>query len=136
MSERMSERTSKRMSKRMSKRRYCSYPADQGGHFDSFHIDESSDHSGYKFLSAVVFLSHPNAYGGGEFELQRGVEPCAVVESHRPAAFSAILFCAKTAIHRVVRVTRGVRRTLVFWVCDRDVSLQYEDCTDIRALVS
>jgi hypothetical protein len=30
---------------------------------------------------------------------------------------------------------RGVTRTLVFWVCNRDVSLQYEDC-DIQALLS
>jgi hypothetical protein len=111
---------------------FCSYPADQGGHFENFHIDESSDRAGYKALSCVLFLSEPESYDGGEFQVQCG----DVVESHRPAAFSAILFCAKSVMHRVMRVTRGVRRTLVFWVCDRDVSLQYEDCTDIRALVS
>ena len=94
---------------------FCSYPADdQGGHFENFHNDESSDRSGYKDSAQLRALPlRAGVLRCGEFQV-------GAVRPHRPAVWSAILFFAKSVTHRVVRVVRGVGRTLVFRVRDRD----------------
>jgi hypothetical protein len=34
-------------------------------------------------------------------------------------------------VHRVRPVTAGIRRSLVFWTCERDATMTYEDCHTI-----
>jgi hypothetical protein len=116
---------------------YCKYP--MGGHFNKWHCDESSDRSGYKVLGMVLFVSDLADFDGGEFQMRTSsnVESSSeVIESHRPRANTALIFGAKSLMHRVLPVTRGVRRTLVLWTCERDVTLQYEDCIDLSQLPS
>ena len=88
---------------------------DGGDHFEHFHVDEVECETAYKSLSLVLFLSRPDEYGGGEFELRRGEG--GQVTALRPDANSAAVFCAREVFHRVRRVTRGARRTLVLWAC-------------------
>jgi hypothetical protein len=118
---------------------YCRYPV--GGHFNTWHCDESSDRSGYKDLGFILFVSDPSEYDGGEFQTMkssnRATESSSeVAESHRPSANTVLVFCAKSLMHRVMPVTRGVRRTFVLWTSARDVSLQYEDCIDLSQVVA
>ncbi|EOD22697.1 hypothetical protein EMIHUDRAFT_194998 [Emiliania huxleyi CCMP1516] len=87
----------------------------RGDHFEHFHVDEVECETAYKSLSLVLFLSRPDEYGGGEFELRRGEG--GQVTALRPDANSAAVFCAREVFHRVRRVTRGARRTLVLWAC-------------------
>ena len=96
---------------------------DVGDHFEQFHLDEVPCATAYKSLSMVVFLSAPDEYGGGEFELTCGADEGneeqqgAAATTLRPRANSAAVFCARSTLHRVRRVTCGTRRTLVLWAC-------------------
>ena len=105
----------------------------------------------YKLVSFAIMLSSPSDYEGGEFELldfgwgegggrknsgsqqlqqpqqQSGPSPAGII-SLRPPANTAIVFTARHTVHRVRPVTAGVRRSLVFWLCDRDVTASFEDC--------
>ena len=81
------------------------------------HTDESPDTDcayptwAFKRLSAVVFLSSPDEYIGGSFELQADGH----LVSLRPQRGSMLIFRAQQLLHRVAPVTGGTRRTLVMW---------------------
>jgi PKHD-type hydroxylase len=62
-------------------------------------------------LSATLFLTSPEGYGGGELV----IEDMAGDRAIKLAAGDLILYPA-TSLHRVAPVTRGVRLAAVFWV--------------------
>ena len=78
--------------------------------------------------TVVVFLSEPSAYSGGRFEVCQPPPEPATRTLETPAN-SAVVFSAQHVAHRVTRVERGCRRSLVAWATERDVSQQYEPCT-------
>jgi len=78
-------------------------------------------------LSCVVQLSSPSEYEGGDFQFLSGinrkyleqdknvfdVEPLVLDESLKDKG--TILFFPSFSYHRVTPITRGTRRSLVFW---------------------
>jgi len=62
-------------------------------------------------LSATLFLSEPDAYDGGELE----IESALGVQSVKLDAGDMVLYPA-TSLHRVTPVTRGARIASFFWV--------------------
>ncbi|KAH8065500.1 hypothetical protein JL720_12730 [Aureococcus anophagefferens] len=87
----------------------CVYGTDD--HFSTWHRDEVGDEL-YKADALVIFLSDPRDYGGGEFDVGDASVP------DRPPRGSFCVFDARRQLHRVRRVTRGERRTLVCWSTD------------------
>ena len=101
---------------------------EEDDHFEQLHLDEIAGPTSYKELSVVIFLSEPASYEGGRFEVgQPPPEPAT--RTLETAANSAVVFRAQHVAHRVTRVQRGCRRSLVAWATARDVSQQYEQCT-------
>ena len=93
----------------MTRAQLCVYGTDD--HFSTWHRDEVGDDL-YKADALVVFLSDPRDYGGGEFDVGDASVP------DRPPRGSFCVFDARRQLHRVRRVTRGERRTLVCWSTD------------------
>lgn len=63
-------------------------------------------------LSFSLILSNPDEFEGGEFEFLTGAESIKAEQKRgRVIAFPSYL------LHRVTPVTKGVRKSLVFWVC-------------------
>ena len=81
---------------------------DEGGHYD-WHIDTMppDDNGIQRKLSAVMMLSDPNDYEGGELEL-KGVTPLKLTQG------SIIVFPSPIE-HRVLPVTKGNRYSAVAW---------------------
>jgi PKHD-type hydroxylase len=82
-----------------------------GGHYD-WHIDAfPPDQFGFqRKLSAVMFLSDPDSYEGGDFEIRK----LEGFPKHPPKG-SVIVF-PSVLEHRVSPVTEGVRVTSVCWM--------------------
>lgn len=83
--------------------------------FYDWHIDEESQWSEHtRKISASIMLSGPSEYDGGEFE----IVPYGMInepEVYKPNA-GDIIFFSSNMPHRVRKVTRGVRKSLVCWV--------------------
>ncbi|HUN26764.1 MAG TPA: Fe2+-dependent dioxygenase [Steroidobacteraceae bacterium] len=62
-------------------------------------------------VSATLFLTPPDEYDGGELR----IEDAFGVQSVKPAAGDLVVYPA-SSVHRVERVTRGVRLAAIFWV--------------------
>jgi len=93
---------------------YTVYRAKTKQHYD-WHMDAGGPWSPYvRKLSAVIILSDPDDYEGGEFQcvLNGQVENLMTV---KPPRGDAIFFPAWMP-HRVTPVTKGVRKSLVAWV--------------------
>lgn len=119
----------------ITKVQHCRYQA--GDHFETWHCDETEEPTSYKTLAAVVFLSKPKVdYTGGEFQFKSSSSSSEYIRTLATAQYSAVVFDARRDFHRVLKVMGGVRETLVFWATDRDVSLQYEACVDVRTIIS
>jgi PKHD-type hydroxylase len=92
---------------------YTIYDSEQKGHYD-WHIDKGGSNNGLppRKLSIVVQLSDPSEYEGGELQIMDGKDPINVLkEKGFVTAFPS------WTLHRVTPVTKGVRRSLVAWVC-------------------
>ena len=91
---------------------FTKYTEDQ---FYDWHIDSHSIWLNYeRKISGVVFLDDPDDYEGGEFELiHKGSPDKSLVTKPNKGE---ILYFASWMPHRARPVTKGVRRTLVFWV--------------------
>jgi PKHD-type hydroxylase len=85
---------------------YCEYP--EGGHFD-WHIDCGEGRTSTRKISLSIQLSDSTEYEGGGLEFAAHGELRNVRRIGSTVAFPAFLH------HRVQRVTRGVRRSLVVW---------------------
>ena len=86
---------------------YSVYTGDDQGYYD-WHIDAMKNHK--RKISAVIQLSDPSEYEGGELQIQNG--GISVADKSKG---SFIIFPSWIS-HRVTPVTKGTRKTLVLWV--------------------
>lgn len=89
---------------------FAEYPADVQGHYD-FHedLDWVTTESSQRKLTLVMQLSAPDAYTGGDLELQEAPLPSEFRRQGSVLVFPSFLR------HRVQPVTQGVRYSLVGW---------------------
>lgn len=81
-----------------------------GGHY-GWHADLGPDMSNRK-LSAVLQLSDPGEYEGGDLEINIGSQILKV-----PKELGLITFFPSFLLHRVTPLMSGVRTTIVTWLC-------------------
>jgi len=89
---------------------FTEYDADYEGHYD-WHMDVGGVESSTRKLSMTIQLSDPSDYEGGElqFLLNRTV--------HEPErSQGTVVLFPSYLLHRVNRVTRGRRQSLVLWI--------------------
>ena len=89
---------------------YTVYTAENQGKYD-WHLDVGKNDISRRKLSAVVLLSDPSEFDGGELQIMTSKDPKTV-----PLKRGSIVFFPSFLLHRVTPVTRGERRSLVFWV--------------------
>lgn len=93
------------------------YPA--GGHYAAWHVDSSvGSLTEARELAIVTMVSPQEQFEGGEFCVKvpaGGSKKGHTVQTVRLEAGEAIVFPAKKLLHRVQKVTKGRRRTLVYW---------------------
>lgn len=91
---------------------YTVYNGSDDGHY-TWHLDAgSTNNTAPRKLSIVVQLSDPDDYEGGDLELFSAANPTKVdKQKGLIAAFPSYM------LHRVSPVTKGIRKTLVVWVC-------------------
>ncbi len=87
---------------------YTEYEGD--GHYD-WHIDVGHRHMAQRKVSLSLLLSDPNTFEGGDLEIWPGG---AVRKAERVEGGGTIF--PSFLLHRVTPVTKGVRKSLVFWV--------------------
>lgn len=91
---------------------FTEYRATNKGHYDWHHdVWMESPRPYARKLSVVVQLSDPDDYEGGQFEFF-GIT-CPGPEF---AARGSVLIFPSFLLHRVLPVTKGLRRSLVTWV--------------------
>jgi PKHD-type hydroxylase len=91
---------------------YTEYHAENEGHYDWHHdvfFENPQPHD--RKLSVVIQMSDPKDYDGGKFEFYRIASPGAEFLMK-----GSILIFPSFYYHRVMPVTRGVRRSLVSWI--------------------
>jgi PKHD-type hydroxylase len=81
------------------------------GHAYGVHVDDALMGGVRSDVAFSLFLSAPEAYEGGELV----IESAAGEEAFKLAAGSLVTYPA-TSLHRVARVSRGVRLVAVGWV--------------------
>ncbi len=81
------------------------------GHFYDWHLDIGRNESSIRKISFIVQLSDEADYEGGEFEVFSSVHPVAV-----PITRGTIVLFPSYILHRVAKVTRGTRMSLVGWI--------------------
>lgn len=92
---------------------YSIYDESVQGHY-TWHRDSGTSSPGIppRKLSLVLQLSDPSEYQGGELEIFTKPNPDSVdKEKGMIAAFPSY------ALHRVTPVTKGIRKSLVVWIC-------------------
>lgn len=87
---------------------YTEYTDD--GHYD-WHIDAGGSYMNQRKVSVSVLLSDPNEYEGGDLQIWPGGE----IKTAERVLGGVTLF-PSCLLHRVTPVTKGVRKSLVFWV--------------------
>ncbi len=90
---------------------YTLYDEKQRGHYN-WHMDITNkwDASPRK-LSAVIQLSNPDEYEGGEFRLKTSDEETVFTKEK-----GTLFLFPSYMLHKVTPVTRGVRRSFVCWI--------------------
>ena len=88
----------------------CQYV--DGGHY-KYHsdVDIPNHNKQHRKLSAILFLSEPSSYEGGDFEFE--MQGANLVEK-KPSKGSIIVFPSYLS-HRVTPVISGIRYTAVAW---------------------
>lgn len=87
---------------------------DVGCHYD-WHVDAYDDcRQWQRKISGVVFLTDPEEYEGGELEIITNGSPDKS-QKLKPVK-GDVAFFSSVHPHKVHPVTKGVRRTLVFWI--------------------
>lgn len=81
-----------------------------GGHYD-WHLDRGGLGIAPRKLSAVIQLSDPNEYEGGDLQLYVGSEPTNIKKQK-----GLVVVFPSFVLHRVTPVTGGTRRSLVAWL--------------------
>lgn len=92
-----------------------SYYAERTGHY-AFHHDVFWGHVPYqRKLSAVLQLSDPESYSGGDFEFERYEVPSPPDQKVMRQRGSLVVF-PSPLYHRVIPVTKGIRHSCTFWM--------------------
>lgn len=97
---------------------YTVYEGEQAGHYNwhqdsmGMTINENNvDQRLPRKLSAVLQLSDPSEYEGGELQILAGADPTSIQrEKGLLTVFPSFM------LHRVTPVTKGIRKSLVVWV--------------------
>lgn len=89
---------------------YTEYQSSESGHY-SWHQDVGPGTSCLRKVSVVVQLSDEEEYGGGELQCWYGGENFVTASKQKGSVFVFPSYM----MHRVTRVTKGSRRSLVFW---------------------
>jgi len=87
---------------------YTEYTDD--GHYD-WHIDSGGGYMNQRKVSVSVLLSDPDEYEGGDLQIWPGGE---IRNAER--VLGGVTLFPSCLLHRVTPVTKGVRKSLVFWV--------------------
>lgn len=90
---------------------HTQYHASEQGHYD-WHMDMGAGAYSQRKLTIVVQLNAPEEYEGGQLQLLRNREPFVAPQE---ANFATIF--PGWMLHRVTPVTKGLRESLVLWVC-------------------
>lgn len=91
---------------------YTVYKSENQGHYN-WHLDNGiSTGSTPRKLSLVLQLSDPSEYEGGDLELFTNA---SIQQVDKTKGLIAIF--PSFVLHRVTPVTKGVRKTLVTWIC-------------------
>jgi len=98
---------------------YTVYNSYEKQHYD-FHMDTFMTYdrsqtfsSGFRKLSLILCLSHPDEYEGGEFQIIGGDPNDPHVLEQQ---YGRIIIFPSFMIHRVTPITSGIRKSLVIWV--------------------
>ena len=89
---------------------YTLYEGDTNGKYD-WHIDIGTGNNSLRKLSAVLLLTDPSEFTGGELQVFTSSAPRTV-----PLEKGSVVFFPSFLLHRVTAVTSGKRQTLVFWM--------------------
>jgi PKHD-type hydroxylase len=90
---------------------FTEYHASQGGHY-GWHQDIGPGMLSLRKVSITVQLSGPEDYQGGDLQIwQGGDNPIDA-----PKGKGTVVIFPSYMMHRVTKVTSGVRRSLVLWV--------------------
>lgn len=82
------------------------------GDHHAWHYDMPTNGLPPRKLTTIVMLSRPDEYEGGELEILGAGEPVKLEK-----VFGRVYVLPSYIYHRVTPVTKGVRKTLVGWVC-------------------
>ena len=91
---------------------YTEYKGGENGHYD-WHMDMMPNNFSRK-LSLVVQLSDPNEYEGGELHFQDYKNPQNLIKIEKKQGLITIF--PSYLRHKVTPVTKGIRKSLVWWV--------------------
>ena len=81
------------------------------GHFYDWHLDTGKEEASVRKLSFTVQLSDPSDYEGGDMEVFASVRPDAL-----PRTRGTIGVFPSYLLHRVNKVTKGTRISIVGWI--------------------
>ena len=94
---------------------YTVYPAEDNGYYN-WHVDSWYGINGSnedRKLSLSIQLSESDEYEGGEFETESSFIP---IPSHEIKNRGTAIMFPSYIRHRVLPVTKGVRKSLVVWI--------------------
>lgn len=81
------------------------------GHFYDWHLDMGKNDFSVRKISFVVQLSDESDYEGGELEVFSSIHPDV-----QPKSRGTMVIFPSYILHRVTKVTRGARLSLVGWI--------------------
>jgi PKHD-type hydroxylase len=90
---------------------FTEYHAEDEGHY-TWHQDIGPDSASLRKISVTVQLSDPEDYEGGDLQLWQGGNSVQTAERGAGVVF----IFPSYMMHRVSKVTKGVRRSFVLWV--------------------
>jgi PKHD-type hydroxylase len=90
---------------------YTEYHASEGGHY-GWHQDIGPGTLSLRKVSITVQLSETDDYVGGDLELSRGGGNPLI----SPRGAGVVVIFPSYLMHRVTKVTTGIRRSFVLWV--------------------
>lgn len=95
---------------------YTEYDSKVEGHYD-WHVDLGTSHTSFRKLSLVIQLSDPNDYEGGDLRI---FDPVVSDENFPykdvPKGKGTAILFPSFIPHKVTPVTKGLRKSLVWWV--------------------
>lgn len=89
---------------------YSEYSSETNGHYD-WHLDIGENQSSTRKLSISIQLSDPEDYEGGELQFLTGRNIRIA-----PKSKGTMILFPSYMLHRITPVTKGVRKSLVYWV--------------------